>query len=118
MPTCPSCGNETAEGAVFCDQCGSRLQAPEAAAPETTPVPAGGSVVCPACGAGNVPGEAFCDFCGSPLEAPSPALQERSEPASVEEVAVTEPASEERLEEAAPAAARRSLLRQLWCIAC
>jgi uncharacterized OB-fold protein len=104
MPTCPSCGNETAEGAVFCDQCGSRLQAPEAAAPETTPVPAGGSVVCPACGAGNVPGEAFCDFCGSPLEAPSPALQERSEPASVEEVAVTEPASEERLEEAAPAA--------------
>ena len=75
MATCPNCGNQAGEGAVFCDQCGARMPAPEAAAPEAAPAPAGGSVICPACGAGNVPGEAFCDFCGSPLEAPVPAAE-------------------------------------------
>ncbi len=75
MATCPNCGNQTGEGAVFCDQCGTRMAAPEAAAPEAAPAPAGGSVICPACGAGNVPGEAFCDFCGSPLEPPVPAAE-------------------------------------------
>ena len=73
MATCPNCGNQTGEGAVFCDQCGTRLPAPEAAVPEAAP--AGGSVICPACGAGNVPGEAFCDYCGSPMEAPVPVAE-------------------------------------------
>lgn len=75
MATCPNCGNTTSEGAIFCDQCGTRLPQPEAAAPEAAPAPAGGSVICPACGAGNVPGEAFCDFCGSPLEPPVPTVE-------------------------------------------
>ncbi len=75
MALCPNCGNQAGEGAVFCDQCGTRLPQPEAAAPEAAPAPAAGSVICPACGAGNVPGEAFCDFCGSPLEAPVPTTE-------------------------------------------
>ncbi len=87
MATCPNCGSETAEGAVFCDQCGTRLSMPEAAAPEAASAPAGGSMICPACGAGNVPGEAFCDFCGSPLEAPVPTVEQvpAPEPASIDE---------------------------------
>jgi hypothetical protein len=75
MATCPNCGNQTGEGAVFCDQCGARIPKPEAAAPAPAPAPAGGSMICAACGAGNVPGEAFCDFCGSPLEAPVPTAE-------------------------------------------
>ena len=89
MAICPNCGNQTGEGAVFCDQCGTRLPQPEAATPAPAPVPAGGAVICPSCGAGNVPGEAFCDFCGSPLQAPEPTPEE---PAPLEE-AVPEPAA-------------------------
>ncbi len=89
MPTCPNCGNETAAGAVFCDQCGTQIPASGSAVPEAPPAPAGGSTICPACGAGNVPGEAFCDFCGSPLDAPVPAVAEAPAPVPAEvEVAV------------------------------
>lgn len=79
MATCPNCGSTTGEGAIFCDQCGTRLPQPEAAAPQAPAGPAGGSVICPGCGAGNVPGEAFCDFCGSPLEAPVPSAPDAPE---------------------------------------
>ena len=108
MANCPNCGNTTGEGALFCDQCGTRLSQPEAAAPQAAPAPAGGSMICPSCGAGNVPGEAFCDFCGSPLEAPEPTVQEvpELEPVSREaelEVAA-EPAAPPAEEEALPAA--------------
>ncbi|MFN2129564.1 MAG: zinc-ribbon domain-containing protein, partial [Anaerolineae bacterium] len=30
MPVCPNCGNQAAENAIFCDQCGTRLPAVEA----------------------------------------------------------------------------------------
>ncbi len=96
MAICPKCGNQTGEGAVFCDQCGTRLSQPEVAAPEATPAPAAASVICPACGASNVPGEAFCDFCGSPLDAPVPTAEEVAEPGPA-----TAPAEPE-LEEASP----------------
>ena len=113
MATCPNCGSTTGEGAIFCDQCGTRLPQPEAAAPEAAPVPAGGSVICPGCGAGNVPGEAFCDFCGTPLEAPAPTAEDvpELEPVSQEaelEVATAPPAEEP----AAPEA------EELTCPAC
>lgn len=94
MANCPNCGNQVGEGAVFCDQCGTRLQQPEAVVPEPAAAPAGGSVICPACGAGNVPGEAFCDYCGSPMEPPVP---------TVEEVPELEPVSSEAELEEAPA---------------
>lgn len=95
MANCPNCGNQTSEGAVFCDQCGTRLPAPEPAVTAPAPAPAGGSVICGACGAGNVPGEAFCDYCGSPLEAPVP---------SAEAVPELEPVSGEGELEITPAA--------------
>jgi predicted amidophosphoribosyltransferase len=78
MPICPSCGNKTADNAIFCDQCGTKLPA---SAVEETPTavaeaPVGavpeGVLICPDCGAENVPGEVFCDTCGSPLQAPEP----------------------------------------------
>ena len=113
MATCPNCGNTTGEGAIFCDQCGTRLPQPEAAVPEAAPAPAGGSVVCPACGAGNVPGEAFCDFCGTPLEAPVPTAQEVPELEPVSQEAELEVASAPPAEEpAAPDA------EELTCPAC
>ncbi len=113
MATCPNCGSTTGEGAIFCDQCGTRLPQPGAAAPEAAPAPAGGSVICPGCGAGNVPGEAFCDFCGTPLEAPAPTAEDVPdlEPVSQEaelEVAAAPPAEEP----AAPEA------EELTCPAC
>lgn len=86
MKLCPSCGNQAADNAIFCDQCGSRL--PEAVpVVESTAVesmavepeveaPTGGIpegiVLCPSCGAENVPGEVFCDICGEPLATPEP----------------------------------------------
>jgi hypothetical protein len=106
MAICPNCGNQTGEGAVFCDQCGTRLPAPEAAVPEPAPAPGAGSVICPACGAGNVPGEAFCDYCGSPLEAPVPTAEAVPdlEPVSSEAELEVVPEPEPPVEEAAPPA--------------
>jgi predicted amidophosphoribosyltransferase len=124
MATCPNCGNTTSEGAIFCDQCGTRLPQSEAAAPEAAPAPAGGSVICPSCGAGNVPGEAFCDFCGSPLEPPVPTVEAvpELEPVSQEaelEVA-TEPAAPPAEEAAAPVQEPAAAVaeEQLTCPVC
>jgi hypothetical protein len=116
MAVCPNCGNQTGEGAIFCDRCGTRLPQPEVAAPMPTAAPtpaaapAGGSVICPACGAGNVPGEAFCDFCGSPLEAPAPVPEAAPAPAA------PEVASAEAAAVAPPAPAAES--GKLTCPAC
>src|SRR5260370_1399436 len=56
---CPSCGNETREGARFCDTCGVPIAAR-----------------CAACGTLNRPSAQFCAGCGAPLTAsrtaPSP----------------------------------------------
>lgn len=94
---CPNCGNEAQEDAVFCDQCGTRLRQPEAAAPARAaepvtevaapvgaapapaPSPAPAAIICPNCGASNTPGEMFCSECGTRLSAPQP------EPAAVAE---------------------------------
>jgi predicted amidophosphoribosyltransferase len=123
MVTCPNCGNQASEGAIFCDQCGGRLPVSEAApvaapvpgpvaeagsSPEAAPAPGGGSLICPACGAGNVPGEAFCDYCGSPLDAPVPT--EAEAPATPEVPAQPEVSAQP---EAAPV-----LAAGLTCPAC
>ena len=97
MPTCPNCGNQAAENAVFCDQCGARLPAlapeplPGSGQPGVAVEPIAGGVpegvlICPDCGAENVPGELFCDVCGNPLEAPAPVAASAVAEAVVEPV--------------------------------
>ncbi|MGC9335944.1 MAG: zinc-ribbon domain-containing protein [Anaerolineae bacterium] len=119
MAICPNCGNKTSEGAIFCDQCGTRLPQPETAIPEADAAPAGGSVICPACGAGNVPGEAFCDYCGSPLEAPAPAA---AEPGEAEPAPATEPPAAEETEAptelTCPACGAPVLAGEVFCANC
>lgn len=52
MATCPNCGKELAEGAKFCDSCGTKI--PEA-------------VFCPNCGTQMTADSAFCPNCGTPV---------------------------------------------------
>jgi len=91
MPTCPNCGNQAADNAIFCDQCGTRLPVAETQPQQetTVEVPAGdvpeGVLICPDCGAENVPGEAFCDVCGNPLEPPEPVAGPTAEAETVVE---------------------------------
>ena len=122
MPACSNCGNQVAEGAIFCDQCGAKIETQETAPPAPAPSPTGGSVICPACGAGNVPGEAFCDYCGSPLEAPVPAVEEAetvpaasaaAETAEDEEAATDDP---EKL--VCPACGAEALPGEAFCADC
>ncbi len=92
MPICPSCGNKTADNAIFCDQCGARLPAAAVEQAQATVVqaPAGavpeGVLICPDCGAENVPGEVFCDTCGNPLQAPEPVAPVQAQVAEAEPV--------------------------------
>jgi serine/threonine protein phosphatase PrpC len=70
---CPSCADERAAGAAFCEACGNALRAPEAetaapkaetGAPEAeTGAPVAGA--CPHCGtAGAIGGDGYCTNCG------------------------------------------------------
>ncbi|MFQ5895134.1 MAG: adenylate/guanylate cyclase domain-containing protein [Nitrospinota bacterium] len=58
---CPACQHENREGALFCEQCGARLER-----------------ACPHCGDAVRPGARFCDRCGGPLESPGPGPLEPS----------------------------------------
>lgn len=82
MNTCPVCNAQNQPGALFCEMCGSRLQAAPPAAPPAAPSAApsaapvasvAGGAQCPTCGKAALPGEAFCDECGTPLGAAIPA---------------------------------------------
>lgn len=59
---CPKCGAQVPAGAVFCQSCGSRLEAePTAPAPSTPPQ------FCVHCGGQLRPGARFCPACGKAL---------------------------------------------------
>jgi hypothetical protein len=47
---CPRCQHENPPDALFCQECGARLEVP-----------------CPGCGTGNQPGAKFCKRCGERL---------------------------------------------------
>jgi hypothetical protein len=53
---CPRCQHESAADAVFCQECGTRLEA-----------------VCPGCETANQLGAKFCKKCGQPLASTPPA---------------------------------------------
>ncbi|WP_255603461.1 zinc-ribbon domain-containing protein, partial [Oscillochloris sp. ZM17-4] len=73
MTTCPTCGAQNDPGNRFCDQCGTRIDAPADAAPDAGAAPPDqptiAAPICPSCGAVVLPGEAFCDNCGADLVA-------------------------------------------------
>src|SRR5262245_66437632 len=48
--TCPRCQHKNPADAVFCQECGSRLEVP-----------------CPGCGTANQLGAKFCKKCGQPV---------------------------------------------------
>jgi len=135
MKLCPNCGNQAADKAIFCDQCGARLPAEmpiiveqPIIEPEETPMSAPmsggipeGVVICPSCGAENVPGEIFCDLCGEPLEIPAPvevtAEVFEEEPVVGEAIveAVVEEALEEPLLEVVP---EEATIGRTFCAVC
>ena len=76
---CPKCGSVLAAGAVFCQTCGSRLDA----VPGPAPVAAGENR-CLKCGSVVVAGAVFCQVCGARLVAePVPAQAPAQAPAPV-----------------------------------
>src|SRR5215472_13017993 len=62
---CPRCQHESAADAVFCQECGARLE-----------------VACPACGTANQLGAKFCKKCGQAVSAASSAPVVRPSPES------------------------------------
>jgi class 3 adenylate cyclase len=77
---CANCHNENPADALFCEECGAKLEQ-----------------TCPACGSANKPGAKFCKKCGERLATDTTAAQSKyqradraSQPAS--SVRVTEPA--------------------------
>ena len=60
---CPRCQHESAADAVFCQECGTRLD-----------------VACPTCGTANQVGAKFCKKCGQAVGAASSALVARPSP--------------------------------------
>lgn len=68
MQICPNCGSQQVDGAVFCDECGTKLAvSPVPAPPPASHAPTVVAAHCPACGTPVMPGEAFCPNCGAAL---------------------------------------------------
>lgn len=87
MSTCPNCGSQQPQGAVFCDECGMALNsalpgggmqaAADLAYSPTEPSAMAADGVCKACGAQLESDSAFCDMCGLPV---APAVAHIQEP--------------------------------------
>jgi len=109
---CPDCGAENVPGEVFCDTCGSPLQAPEPVAAVAAQVVAPGPEAqvaqmgvpyCPTCGAAVKPEDTFCGSCGASLAAaPVEEVVPEVEPVPEEPEVEAEPVVEELMAEAAP----------------
>ncbi len=77
MSICPNCGAQHLPGAVFCDECGAKLDAPQARpgaarTAQSAPTVAAGGKTCPHCAA-PVPADAtFCPNCHAAFTPPPP----------------------------------------------
>lgn len=82
MVLCQNCGSQQAGDAVYCEECGAKLQypgapyaggaaKPDVPHPPTLPVmgPAS-SPQCASCGTKLEPGSVFCHMCGAPVSTP------------------------------------------------
>ena len=64
---CPSCNTPNAFSSAFCRHCGASLRA-ELAAPAPPSPPPPSAPACPRCRSVNEPGAAFCYSCGLPFD--------------------------------------------------
>lgn len=69
---CHKCGSPLEDGAVFCGNCGAKVEAGPAQ-PEIGQPGGQASVFCPNCGKRLSAGDVFCDACGCSLMGQSPA---------------------------------------------
>jgi predicted nucleic acid-binding Zn ribbon protein len=75
MTICPTCGAQSPEGAIFCDECGASLQSRSPQTVSQPPVPqiqpaavaTPGTRNCPVCGTPTLQGSLFCENCGASL---------------------------------------------------
>src|SRR5262245_15642896 len=92
---CPSCGGENAEGAKFCEECGTPFVR-----------------LCLSCGQQMRPTAKFCPECGTPLQArgkPGPAKRRKSTHVVGETFRPAARSAMARLPAAAPEGERRQL---------
>ena len=142
---CPNCGNETQPDAVFCDQCGAKLETapaphkpvsePEAApaASQQTPVVAASvpapqaesappvaseGIICPNCHASNTPGEMFCSECGAPLGAPQPEAAAEGQDLAAGQPAVQPPTAARAEATKCPVCGADIAANDTFCYAC
>ena len=78
MAVCPNCQSSQPDGAVFCDNCGAKLSAPQvtpgvlSGTAVMAPTPTVVASVCPQCGSQTNPNSPFCDNCGASLAGGAP----------------------------------------------
>jgi hypothetical protein len=92
---CPSCGDENAEGAKFCEECGTPFLR-----------------LCPSCGQQMRSTAKFCPECGTPLQAigkPKPAKRRKGATSAGQSPRSTVRATPARPQAAVPEAERRQL---------
>lgn len=73
VSNCPNCGNEVANGSLFCNVCGTKM--PVVKAPVS-------SLSCKECGSELAIGQKFCTNCGALVESTSSEANQVDEPAS------------------------------------
>ena len=91
---CPKCGTQLQDDALFCKECGTRIET--ILSQETKDLPEEPSPVCPKCGVQLQEGALFCKECGSKVETSAPQETEKPFSTPTEEPAAPEASAETR----------------------